>query len=289
MKINPSKLKIEELKKLIKEKVENKILFVGDENNHLYTWYDEPSEVIPSVTTVNILEKKFLIDYAVRKAFEWMDTTGSFQKVNTNNKEYYKNKMVNARKDILDDSSYIGTEVHETIDRFNKHWIKYGVQPKDITKLITKSYEGEIDTTNPAIYAGCRSYQRWADKVKETITPLSSEIYVGKKGVSAGQVDLIAYDNVSKKVIIIDHKTSNQINDDYALQVSAYRHFFCDMTDINARYTEGYVLHLDKDKDQFDLYKVKPSYDEFKRVVELYHWRNSGEDKLIKVVKATKV
>jgi hypothetical protein len=87
--------------------------------------------------------------------------------------------------------------------------------------------------------------------------------------------------NEKGELELIDHKTSNGINDYYAIQTAAYCHFFEKMTGLKIKRIR--IFKLDKWSDSFKVYNVpnhKAAYKAFKAVSVVYDWLENGEKKL---------
>jgi len=271
---------------LILDNVIGKIKFVGNDDFHLYEFPSGKRQA--SVTTKNVLEKPFLYNYSAKVAFEYLENEG-FSNINLSNRQNYLTGCYQARKDILNNSSdNIGTPAHDTIEKYLLEWIETKVLPSDITSFITKKYvfddtlNKNVDVTDSRVYASARSAEKWLRKMSDKITPLFSEIRVGDERYSAGTVDFVFEMIDTGDLYILDWKTSNYMNDDYALQASAYAKMLEHMI---GRKVGAFIAHLSKDKDEYEIYEVKninKNYSAFKSMSKLYDWREDDFDKLIK-------
>jgi len=273
-------------KELIWDNVIGKIKFVGNEDFHLYEF--ESGKRQASVTTKNIMEKPFLYDYSAKVAFEYLEREG-FSSIKPSNRNIYLANAIEARKVILRDSSdNVGTPAHEAIESYTLEWIKTGKLPSDITHFIEKKtiFDEELkeykDVTDPRVYASARSAEKWLRKMEDKITPLFAEIRVGDDRYSAGTIDFVFEFKDSGDLYILDWKTSNQMNDDYALQASAYAKFLEHMI---GRKVGAFIAHLSKEKDSYEIYEVKniaKNYTAFKSMCKLYDWKYGKFDKLVR-------
>ncbi len=70
------------------------------------------------------------------------------------------------------------------------------------------------------------------------------------------------------------------------MQVSAYKYFFEEMTGLKIH--KSIILHVSKDYDKFDVYKVKnlaSAYKAFKNACNLYDYMYSQKEKVEKDIK----
>lgn len=273
-------------KQLIWDNVIGKIKFIGNEDFHLYEFENGVRQA--SVTTKNIMEKPFLYDYSAKKAFEYLESEG-FNNIKPHNRTVHLANAIDARKVVLRDSAdNVGTPSHDVIEKYIKHWIRYGKLAKDITtfierKFVTDDETGiEAEVTDPRIYACVRSAENWCRKVQDKITPLFAEIIVGDERYSAGKIDFVFEWNDTKELCVLDWKTSNAIYDDYAIQATAYSKFLEHMI---GRKVTAMIAHLSKDKDSYEIYTVNDmakNYIAFKANCTIYDWLHNGREKLAK-------
>lgn len=263
------------IRSIIEEKVIGKIQAAHDEFGHHYKL---PSgKVVDSVTTKLIIEKPHLIKWAIKLGFEWMERDGRWAKLTKENREEYLQGMMLAHTEVRDDAGNVGHIAHEVIENYLNDWIKNGNPTPDIRTLIKEG-------TNYRVYGVARSCE--ASFKKYQVIPIASEILVGsEKYACAGTLDALML-NVSfpefPEIELWDWKSSNQVNDQYALQVAAYKKFFEDMTGL--KITRCRILHLDKFSDKYKCYNVPnlpQALKAFKGIAAAYDWVKNGKKKLI--------
>lgn len=264
--------KIEQVKKIISEKVNNKIVAEHSVFGHFYRFTSDNS-IIASVTTRNILEKKHLPIWAVKLAIEFLEEGDRWKRL----KGSERNELIKAAQfihtDVRDTAGTIGSRVHKILEDFETEWITTGLKPKDIRKFI-------LPEDDPRVYGGARSGEAAFEKYK--VIPIAIELLVGIPGIGAGTLDLIVI-NEKGELELFDHKTSNFVkgNDFYACQVATYKFFFEKMTGLKIKRSR--IIHLDKWSNKFHVYNVpneKQAYDIFKHLSKVYDWLNNGEEKL---------
>lgn len=264
---------LEQVKETIKERVQGKIEAAHDSFGHHYRL---PSgKIVDSVTTKLAVfgDKQHLIKWAVKMGFEWMEKDNRFQKLCPENRADYLKGAVQAHEDNRDFAGDIGHQGHAVIENYVNEWIKSGAAPADIRSFISEG-------TNYRVYAVARSAE--AAFLKYNVIPVASELLVGsEKYNAAGTLDLLVM-NENNQLELWDFKSSNSVKDDYAIQVSAYKKFFEDMTLLSIKKCR--ILHLSKDSDKYGCYdipKTGPAFVVFKNISKAYDWSKNGLPKLV--------
>jgi len=266
---------IENIKKTIKEKVAGKISAAHDEFGHHYRL---PSgKLVDSVTTKLIIDKPHLIKWSIKKGFEWMEQENRWQRLNPTNREEFLQGTMIAYTQARDDAGDIGTKAHNVIETYLNIWMDTWTAPEDIKNLVPEGSDYRV-------YAACRSAENAFKKYE--VFPVASELLVGSdKFNCAGTLDLLMV-NLSMpgfpELELWDHKTSNAVKDDYALQVSAYKKFFEDMSGL--KISKCRIEHLSKSSDKFKLYNIPnipQAFKAFKQIVGVYDWLNNRKPKLL--------
>lgn len=269
--------KIEAIKKVIAKKVKGKVIAEHDERGHHYRiGKGITSELVDSVTTKLILEKPHLVSWAVRMGFEWME--GKWASMDKLNRESYLQGAILAHTEIRDQAGSIGSQAHDILERWVNAWIDTGERPRDIKEFV-------IEGTNYRAVASARSGE--ALFIKSGCIPIASELLVGvKRYHSAGTLDMLVWNHKTEQIELWDWKTSNAVNDSYALQVSAYKKFFEVMTGLKIDTCK--IIHLSKESDHYAVYLI-PEIDEvfktFLAISKVYDWRENGKKKLEKDIK----
>lgn len=272
---------IEKYRKIIQERVIGKVKADHDDTGH---WYLLPSgKREASVTTKLILDKPHLIKWAIRLAFEWMELDERWNKMTPNNRDEYLQGATLAHTEERDTAGSIGHQAHAVLELYIKEWIANGSPREDIKTMITPG-------THYKVFGACRSAE--AGFKEYNIVPIASEILVGwekfrKNGDTlysgAGTLDAIMWNTETRELELWDFKTSNQVNDGYAMQIAAYKKFFEDMTGLKIK--KSRVLKIDKFSDKFLCYNVRDTKNAFKAFVAMsfvYDWIHNGREKLTK-------
>lgn len=257
-----------EVRAIIAERVEGKVKAFHSEKGHFYQ-VDGSLGLTASVTSKNCIDKPHLIPWAIGLAIEFLD--GKWDRLAGPERD----SLIRAAKlqyaDVRDSAGTIGGHAHAAIEAYEKAWIESGSRPESIMPFIP---EGSV----PQVIGACRSAEKAFDKYG--VVPIAYELLVGIAGQGAGTLDLIVM-NEKGELELWDHKTSNGVNDFYAIQTSAYKRFFEKMTGL--RIARIRILKIDKWSDKFKMYLVpdpKAAQKAFKAVSQVYDWLNDGEDKL---------
>jgi hypothetical protein len=281
---------VQEIQKIIQEKVTGVWVPEHDTKGHHYR-NTKDGRLVDSVTTQNIIDKPNLVKWAARIAAEWLA-----ERIPLYCKENHEQMMTDASLahiTIRDTAGSIGNLAHDLIEIYENEWIAKGVRQnltvdnlKEIYikeqeaqgKVCLLSMDKELD---PRIVAAVRSSIKFFDKYPE-ITPIASELLVGSSKLrGAGTLDLLVL--WGDKLWLLDHKTSNSaLHDDYAIQVSAYKAFFEEMTGLKIAGCS--ILGLSKNYDETKVYDIpylNQAYATFKNQNKIYEWQKNGRKKLI--------
>lgn len=256
---------------VIKEKVLNKISPCHDASGHHYR-FNETGIIVDSVTTKNILEKEHLIPWAAKLAVEFLEDNNRFERLKGPEREVVMSGAIFKYKDERDSAGDIGTLAHNAIELYCNDWIATDIRPQSIVSYLPK----DID---PRVIAACRCAENAL--IKYEVIPIACELLVGNENVSAGTLDLLVMTKYGK-LELWDWKTSNNIDDFYAMQTSAYRKFLFSMSGLNC--IKIRIIKLDKYSDKPKVYNVanmRMEYNVFKSLSHVYDYRNNGSDKLI--------
>lgn len=275
-------MNIDQIKAIIKNKVEGKIIAQHDDKGHHYLTGckngkpTKASVLVDSVTTKIILEKPHLLPWGIKMAFEWMED--KWYKMDETNREDFLKSAQQAPFDVRDDAGDTGTTAHNMIEHWVNQWIANDSMPGDIAGLFA-------DEKNYKAIAAARSAE--ALFKKENVIPIASELLVGsKKYNSAGTLDMLVYNLDTNELELWDWKSSNAVHDSYAIQVSAYKRFFEDMTKL--KIAKCKIMHLSKSYDKCVVYRIPDDEVAFKAFVDIsrvYDWTNNGRKKLEKDIK----
>jgi hypothetical protein len=283
-------MELEEIKKIVKDKVEGKWIPEHNEFGHYYR-SKRSKRIIPSVTTQNISAKPHLLRWASRLTIEtFRDNPELFQNYVAREKELERlgrpkgeinEFLIEAQKSFVEakeDAATVGTNAHNLVERYINEWISNGVPPEDIRKIAT----AEEDRDYRAIAAA-----RSAESVLKQypIQPIASELLVGSyKYNMAGTLDFLCYNTETKQVELWDWKSSNNVDDDYARQTASYRRLLLDMVRNKFDIPVIRILKLDKWSDRFKPYLVANPDEAFKAQLannRIYQWQTNGKMKLL--------
>lgn len=261
---------LEEVKKNIAENVTGKIKAVHTMDKHVYRLPD--GSLVDSVTQRNIIDKPHLIPWAVRLAIEFLEKDDRFIQLKGPTRDDLVKIAQFVHRDTRDDAGTVGGQAHQILEDWENEWISTGMHPGDIRRFLEK-------TEDARVWAAARSGAAVFDKYP--VVPVAAELLVGVAKEGAGTLDLLVL-NEAGELELWDHKTSNQVDPFYAMQTSAYRHFFQKMTGLYIARIR--VLKLDKGSDRFHVYNVpfpNRSYAAFRHLSKVYDWQQGDWDKLV--------
>jgi len=296
-------MNVKEIQRVISEKIPvNRVVAEHTEYEH---WYRDTKvdELYSSVTArTGILDSPHLKAWAANMATEYIDK--NFHKLTKDTKDEIFNAAKQAHKDIFEDAGGIGSEIHDTVERYLLKWMKDEKQPKDIRDFIIGK--------DVRLWAGARSAELFMNDFEAV--PVASELLVASnKYKFAGTLDALCmiptvvgpegdteckHDywssarhstcvqcgrKVKFELILVDWKSSNSIfKDDYAMQVSAYWKAFVEMTGI--RIKRAIIVRLDKNQAKYEVVEVEnlpQSFKAFMNCSKVYDWLNDGKTKLM--------
>lgn len=262
--------KIDKAKTIINEKVVGKIKAMHNDNGHFYM-VEGSLTLTASVTSKNIIDRPHLVPWAVGLAIDFLEAGDNWQRLKGPEREDLLKAAKLQYKDVRDSAGTIGGFSHSILELWEAEWIRTGLKPESILDFIPKD-------SPPQVIGSCRSAEQVFNKYN--VTPIAFELLVGLPNVGAGTLDLIVM-NEKGELELWDWKTSNQVNDYYAIQTAAYCHFFEKMTGLKIKRIK--ILKIDKWSDRFKVYNIpnhKQAYKAFKAVSAVYDWLHNGEDKL---------
>lgn len=263
--------KFDEVRKIIKEKVEGKWVAEHSVFGHFYR-NAETNNVMSSVTSVNVLEKPHLIPWAIGLVIEFFEQGDNFNKLKGPTREEVIKTAKLLHRDIRDEAGTIGGKAHDIIEQWENEWIDTGIKPGDIREWIKAKGINDY-----RVWGAARSAEAAFEKYN--VIPVATELLVGLEGVGAGTLDLIVL-NQRGELELWDHKTSNSISDFYAIQVSAYKKFFEKMTGLKIKRCK--ILKLDKYSNRYKVYNLPDmpqAYKIFKALYTTHQWLYNGKDK----------
>jgi hypothetical protein len=257
-------MEVKEIQKIIKEKVSSRWQPEHDSSGHKYRFYDYPTilnsdgsfgELIPSgliqksvTTKLGIVNKPHLLRWAIKQGIEFLEVEDRWSRLKTNSREELIAGAQMAHADTRDSAGNIGTIAHNIIEQYINEWIDSGKKPEQM-KVFAFSKNYQIP---PASVASARAVE--AMFTKHNVIPIASELLVGHPKYSAGTLDFLCF--WDGKLTLVDWKTSNSVDSiNYAAQTAAYKYMFEYMAGI--KISQVKVLHLSKDYDKFEVYKVK--------------------------------
>jgi hypothetical protein len=274
---------LEEVKKNIAENVTGKIVAHHTIDKHRYKLPN--GQLVDSVTQRNIIDKPHLIPWAVRLAIEFLEQDDRFLQLKGPTRDDLVKMAQFIHRDNRDDAGTVGGKAHDCLEIWIKEWIETGVKPGDIREFLKA--KGHEDSR---VWGSARAGEA-VFKKNDTAIPVACEILVGWDKEGAGTLDVLVWIPSGKKnesgdevghLELWDWKTSNQMDDFYAMQVSAYRRFFMKMTGLKIEFVK--IFKLDKESDRFHVYNVpfpNRAYAAFRRLSWVYDWRESDMKKLL--------
>ena len=266
----------EQIIQIIKEKVDGVWVACHDEKGHHYK-HTPTGVVVDSVTTKigTVVNKPHLNSWAVKMGLEWLLLGDRLEKLkDIKTKDEMVQGAILAHTDYRDSMGSTGSIAHEAIE----DWLNAEMKG-DIT-------EYSKGTNDYMAIAAMRSAQKLF--IDKNITPIWSELLVGNVKYSAGTLDLLCL--WGNDLCLVDWKSSNNVSQEYILQVVAYKKFFEEMTGLKIKKVK--ILHLSKSYDKYDIYDVtrfSEAYKAFKHCCGLYDWKVDYRNKLVKDVKRIKL
>lgn len=268
------------IKKIIADKVSGVWQPDHDAEGHHYLHTPTGVRVDSTTSKLAIIDKPHLKRWMIKQAIEWLEQEGRFAKLATEERNTYMIGAQEAYTGVRDDAGSVGSLAHQVVENYINHWLKTGKQPSDIR-------QGFPPNPDSRAVASARSVERFFNEHK--VEPVASEILVGSvKRNIAGTLDFLCF--LDGKLALIDFKTSNSVDDTYALQVADYTYSFKEMTGITIK--EIKILWLSKDYDQFKVYDIpnlKSAYRAMKAVSDIYDWKFNNEKKLVESKKIIKL
>lgn len=265
----------EQIKKIIEEEVRGVWVAEHNETGHHYR-HTPTGLLVDSVTTKLIADKPHLVKWAVKKGIEWLEVNDRFLKLATSERGQFMIGAQEAFTEFRDQAGSVGSLAHAVAENYINYRIKNGRWPDDIRK-------GFKEGADPRSIASARSVEAMIRKID--IVPIASELLVGSvKHKIAGTLDLLAL--VDNELTLIDLKTSNQVSDEYANQIAAYKFCFEEMTGLKIK--KAQIWHLSKDYDKCTVYNIpnlSSAYKAYKAIATYYDWLHNGKEKLTKDVK----
>jgi hypothetical protein len=267
-------MEVRYIQKIIDEKVRGVWVAAHDEKGHHYC-STKSGKLVDSVTTQNIIDKPHLVPWAAGLAVQYfierMDLYDRNQPIDSDSNSQLIKDCKLAFRAVRDDAGDVGTQAHDVIETYLNDWITTGIK-KPITYYLD-------DSKDPRSWAAARAAEETFNLLD--ITPVATELLVGSEKIDgAGALDFIFLHQ--GELWIGDWKSSNQVNDQYAVQVAAYVKMFEEMTGLKVK--GAMIVHLSKNYNKVRLYDIpylNRAYSIFKHQNTIYKWLHDGRDKLI--------
>lgn len=290
--IKDQKLTVEDLRKIVDEKVKNFWIPEHTDLGHFYR-HKNGTKLYKSVTSFDILKSEQIIMWAVKCGFEWMELDDRFRKLNPQNRDEYLLGSQLAHKSNMIVAGAIGTITHNAAESYLNYWVRHGEKPKSIMDFVDKKVvtdkmtAREIDIIDMSVVSAVKAVENYINHRKNAF-PILIELSLGSEEIGvAGTADvfmaIVGDDGYVESVEYWDWKTSNSVRDFYAMQCSVYSKFFTDMTDIEV--DKQIIVKLNKYNGKFNDYivsKPKKAYKFFLKSVEFKKdWIDSTEHKLL--------
>lgn len=269
---------VDRIRQIIKEFCNDVWTAEHDSFGHHYR-HQSTRILVDSVTTQHVVDKPHLVKWGAKVALQKMlgyMASGSLtpDKVTEADIEDFARTY----ETIRDTAGALGTTAHDLLEVYVNRWIDVGAPP---TEQSIMSEHPEADFRSIAAFrSGVRALR------ENPVLPVASEVLVGShKEKMAGSLDLLVL-NTSfagfPELELWDWKTSNSVNDMYAMQVVSYGKMFEAMTKLKiARYR---IFKLSKEKDAYKAYTVpRPgrAWLAQKNNNKLYAWLHDGKEKLV--------
>lgn len=261
------------IKHIIKTKVEGIWIADHDERGHFYL-NTKTGIRVPSITTKQkIIKKEHLDKWMVKKGVEWLEEGDRFAKLAGPDRNLMMIGAQEAHKEESGDAAGAGTLTHAVIEDYIRYWLEKGHPPEDIRK-------GFNENADPRSIAGARAAERLFRE--NPITPIATELLVGDEEMnSAGTLDFLCM--WGDELVLLDWKLTNNVEDGYAAQTSAYKGMFERMTDLKIAKIK--VAQLSKGCDKFTIHKVAAPAKAYKAMVGLSRYYDYLYDETPKIEK----
>lgn len=252
--------RILKLRELIKNKIPQDVVTL-DPIKHVYTNRDDLFlKYVSTTTKLKVISNPIWAEWRMNRMAEWIEANPFNPKV-----EPWKDYIRKAKQypeDLFKEAGERGTLVHDYANKYFRDWIKDNKKPESILTYVAN----EKDTI---VWSALRSLEAWVNK--SDYIPLASELVLWNDDLGiAGTMDNVGV--IGNDIVGIDLKTSNNLREDYELQLSDYAEMFWSFTKIRLRY--GVVVKLDKDygqEDDFDLVPdLKTRYKTYLHASNLY-------------------
>lgn len=222
-----------------------------DEKSHVY---DFQGQLFTGVTTIlNVLNKPFLVPWAAKMVAE--DLKPKWEEVKKITKKADWDKLVDASKGAstrkADKAKDIGHQVHAWIEGY-----------------ITNQ---ELELPEDQQVVDCiRQFLKW-NKERKPEWLASEAIVASMNHRFAGTVDALCI--LDGKMTVLDFKTSNQISDDYALQLAGYQ---IALEEMGIQIEQRSIVRIPKDGKPVEEWIVDTPLDfdkeTFLRCREIHRW-----------------
>lgn len=232
------------------------------DDGHTYTL---GGQLIPGTTTIlkSLGGKEYLIGWAAKEAVGYL--ADKQDKIKELSPEEYTALLQEAKSSFRrksKEASDIGSVVHEYLEKYVKAKIA-GEELKDVLP------------DNDKVKNSFMAFLAWESEHK--VEWLASELILASPThLFGGTIDWVA--KVDNVLTLGDFKTSNQISEEYALQLAAY-HILLDenLLDGEERPAQRYILRIPKGGEEFETQRVdtdlKFDMETFLRLRETHKWR----------------
>lgn len=234
-------------------------------NSHVYKV--DSKQVFGVSNVVGVLNKPALMYWAINQ------TVGFYRDALDPGKPYTEVELEGvhagakfATRKTSEESMYIGTFVHEWIEKYINAELNGLDKPeRPFDKNINKSID---------------AFLGWVDRAKIEFVASEKKV-LSLDRLFAGTLDAEAV--VGGGLSVIDFKTSTGIYDEYWLQVAAYT--FARKEETEQKYKGGYVVRIDKVTGEFevgykDIVELEGDYEAFLSCLNIYRWQMRNKDKL---------
>jgi hypothetical protein len=216
------------------------------DNKHFYSVDNDPTLYPGSTTVLSVISKPYLINWSAKETAEYTkkilnrvrDIKGVYLRDKFLSILYFRSKKQHKFK--KESSADIGTRAHKAIDD-----IINGNDP-----IITPDINFCVD-----------GFILWLSENSLTIISGDLKLASLKYGYG-GSLDALAVDH-DGKLVVIDFKTSNQISDEYALQVASYCNALKEQFGLDYM-PRGIIVRFSKVKVEIEIREIRSVEDSFK-------------------------
>lgn len=267
-------------------KTQNKIKRIDGESRY----YEIDGIRYPSVTTIlSCIDKPALRFWYRKEALLEVERNWEYLSEMIKGGTYLEDALKEVTKksktkpeEIMQKALDVGSAVHSCLEIMVKRQIQNNHKKIEWGKITQEELNALLPVSTPIenvklIFNCLIAFGEWANKID--FRPVESELTVySKKHQFAGTLDAIGL--VKGKLAVIDFKSSKAIYSEMALQLSAYKFAYREMS--KKAVPEMWILRLGKEDGEFEARKFndyKNNIRAFMGAYELWSWKQKQEKK----------